>query len=65
MGTVVNVADAWEPYKAAKAALANTLQISNVKDIAMRNAHSLEVSSFRPTFYNDTKFFIALIESAT
>ena len=30
MGITVNLLEAWEPYKAARIALANTLQTSNV-----------------------------------
>ena len=33
MGIVVNLADAWEPYKAAKIALNNTLDLNNVKEL--------------------------------
>ncbi|GIY78616.1 WASH complex subunit 5, partial [Caerostris extrusa] len=32
MGMVVNLVDAWEPYKAAKQALCNTIDIANVKE---------------------------------
>lgn len=32
MGITVNLADAWEPYKAAKTALNNTLDPSNVRE---------------------------------
>lgn len=32
MGITVNLADAWEPYKAAKTALNNTLDLANVKE---------------------------------
>lgn len=32
MGMTVNLVDAWEPYRAAKQALANTLDIPNIKD---------------------------------
>ena len=32
MGMIVNLAEAWEPYKAAKQALQNTIEISNVKE---------------------------------
>ena len=31
MGNVVNLMEAWEPYKAAKTALNNTLDPTNVK----------------------------------
>lgn len=32
MGITVNLAEAWEPYKAAKTALNYTLDLSNVKE---------------------------------
>lgn len=32
MGMTVNLVDAWEPYKAARQALLNTLDTANVKD---------------------------------
>lgn len=32
MGITVNLAEAWEPYKAAKTALNYTLDIANVKE---------------------------------
>ncbi|XP_060245351.1 WASH complex subunit 5 [Meriones unguiculatus] len=38
MGITVNLADAWEPYKAARTALNNTLDLSNVKEQASRYA---------------------------
>uniref|UniRef100_A0A8D0HRZ0 WASH complex subunit 5 n=1 Tax=Sphenodon punctatus TaxID=8508 RepID=A0A8D0HRZ0_SPHPU len=38
MGIAVNLADAWEPYKAAKTALNYTLELSNVKEQASRYA---------------------------
>ncbi len=43
MGTVVNLAEAWEPYKAAKAALANTLETSNVKAVSSKVKKSFKV----------------------
>ncbi|XP_070556885.1 WASH complex subunit 5-like [Ptychodera flava] len=36
MGIPVNLMDAWEPYKAARTALNNTLDPSNVKDLSTR-----------------------------
>lgn len=36
MGVVVDLTEAWEPYKAAKAALNNTIQLSNVKELVDR-----------------------------
>nr|KAF6427016.1 WASH complex subunit 5 [Molossus molossus] len=38
MGITVNLADAWEPYKAAKTALNNTLDLANVREQASRYA---------------------------
>ncbi|KAM5315755.1 WASH complex subunit 5 isoform 1-T1 [Glossophaga mutica] len=38
MGITVNLADAWEPYKAAKTALNNTLDLANVREQASRCA---------------------------
>ncbi|NXX65429.1 WASC5 protein, partial [Spizella passerina] len=38
MGITVNLAEAWEPYKAAKTALNYTLDLSNVKEQASRYA---------------------------
>lgn len=36
MGEVVNLVEAWEPYKAARQALSNTLEMSNVHEQATR-----------------------------
>lgn len=36
MGLTVNLIEAWEPYKAAKQALNNTLEVTNIKDQASR-----------------------------
>ena len=44
MGTTVNLIEAWEPYKAAKAAIANIQQTTNIKEIASRNYQRLKVS---------------------
>jgi WASH complex subunit strumpellin len=43
MGMVINLAEAWEPFKAARSALANTLEASNVKEHAIKNAARLQV----------------------
>lgn len=37
----VNLVEAWEPYKAAKLALANSLEASNVKAISQRYGQDL------------------------
>ena len=34
MGITVNLLDAWEPYKAARTALNNTLQPDNIQHLA-------------------------------
>lgn len=36
MGITVNLVDSWENYKAAKSALANTVELENVKEISSR-----------------------------
>ena len=33
MGVVVNLADSWDVYKAARTALNNTLDVNNVKEL--------------------------------
>jgi WASH complex subunit strumpellin len=43
MGITVNLVDSWEPYKAARTALSNTLDSSNVRDIAVRYAKRMQV----------------------
>ena len=55
MGTTVNLIEAWEPYKAAKAAIANILQTSNIKEIAGRNYQRLKVSVHRILFKRQTQ----------
>ncbi|XP_069674332.1 WASH complex subunit 5 isoform X3 [Periplaneta americana] len=42
MGITVNLIDSWEPYKAARTALSNTLDSANVKDIASRYATRMQ-----------------------
>jgi WASH complex subunit strumpellin len=43
MGITVNLIDSWEPYKAARTALSNTLDSSNVGDVASRYAKRMQV----------------------
>ena len=43
MGRVVNLVDWWEPYKAAKQGLTNTVDLSNVKEHAERHTTALHV----------------------
>lgn len=42
MGLIYNLIELWEPYKAARMALANTIQTSNVKDCSVRHAAQTE-----------------------
>ena len=44
MGTTVNLVEWWDTYKAAKAALTNTLQTANIKAVAAKNGTRLEVT---------------------
>lgn len=44
MGTVINLCDWWSSYKAARTALNNTLENSNVKGIAQKYGMKMEVS---------------------
>lgn len=46
MGTIVNLIEHWDPYKAAKAALSNTMDVKNVRTVAgqFRN----EISELNP-----------------
>ncbi|XP_054285996.1 WASH complex subunit 5-like isoform X1 [Macrosteles quadrilineatus] len=41
MGMTVNLVDSWEPYKAAKTALANTLEPANIKEQSTYHANKL------------------------
>ena len=45
MGTTVNLVEWWDTYKAAKAALTNTLQTTNIKTVAAKNGARLEVTT--------------------
>ncbi|XP_066594760.1 WASH complex subunit 5 isoform X2 [Prorops nasuta] len=42
MGIIINLWDWWQPYKAARTALNNTLETVNVKDIARKYGTSME-----------------------
>ena len=42
MGMTVNLIEAWEPYKAAKTALNNTLEFSNIQEQSMNHSQKLE-----------------------
>lgn len=47
----MNLLDWWEPYKAARTALSNTLDPMNIKDHASRYAAKLQVSSSLSGFF--------------
>eukprot|EP00111_Clytia_hemisphaerica_P004568 TCONS_00013126-protein len=42
MGTIVNLIDAWDPYKAARNALNNTVDMQNVKNVASRHIDNVK-----------------------
>lgn len=44
MGLTANLVDSWEPYKAAKTALGNSLEPSNIKEQSTYHADKLNVS---------------------
>lgn len=43
MGIVIDLWDWWNPYKAAKTALNNTLETANIKRVALRYGQRMEV----------------------
>ncbi len=45
MGMVVNLVDAWEPYKAARTALGNTIDPDNVKEVCCAAKTTMNSSS--------------------
>lgn len=59
MGIVINLIEAWEPFKAARSALANTLESSNIKDHAMKYASRLQVNNLSALLKNQ-KFVMQL-----
>ena len=73
MGIVVNLTEAWEPYKAAKTALNNTLDVTNVKTLVRINNYFFLVSegfimfcrsyTFLAYFYPRSYFFVPFILS--
>ena len=51
MGFTFNLVDWWEPYKSAKAALNNTTQNNNVKQVVSKNIAKLQVKELCSCFY--------------
>ena len=45
MGSVYNLVDWWEPYKASKAALNNTTQTNNIKQVVLKYTDKLQAST--------------------
>ena len=43
MGFTFNLVDWWELYKAAKAAMSNTTQVSNIKQVVTKSVTKLQV----------------------
>lgn len=42
MGLISNLIEVWEPYKAARLALNNTIQSTNVKECSLKHSQQLE-----------------------
>ena len=42
MGLITNLVELWEPYKAAKLALSNTIQASNIKECSVKHSNQME-----------------------
>ena len=47
MGSVYNLVDWWEPYKASKAALNNTTQTNNIKQVVLKYTDKLQVKKLK------------------
>ncbi|XP_046858069.1 WASH complex subunit 5-like [Xenia sp. Carnegie-2017] len=42
MGIVVNLVEEWEPYRAAKTALNNTVELTNIRDLAIHHIGNIQ-----------------------
>jgi WASH complex subunit strumpellin len=42
MGLISNLVELWEPYRAAKMALSNTIQSSNIKECSIKHGNQME-----------------------
>ena len=62
MGSIYNLVDWWEPYKASKAALNNTIQNNNIKKVVGKNTEKLQVHNFEIIIYF-TEINILLVEN--
>lgn len=46
MGEILNLIDAWEPYKAAKSALSNSLEPQNLSEYSKKHRIKFQVGKF-------------------
>ena len=51
MGITVNLIEAWEPYKAAKTALNNTLEVANLQEQAVNHNRLLDKANKQVLIY--------------
>ena len=51
MGITVNLIEAWEPYKAAKTALNNTLEVANLQEQAVNHNRLLDKANKQVLVY--------------
>ncbi|XP_012862013.1 WASH complex subunit 5 [Echinops telfairi] len=56
MGITVNLADAWEPYKAAKTALNNTLDLSNVREQVACDPNNKRIRQIKDQILTDSRY---------
>lgn len=42
MGLIFNLVEVWEPYKAARMALSNTIQAANVRDCSVKHCNQVD-----------------------
>lgn len=62
MGITVNLAEAWEPYKAAKTALNYTLDIANVKEQVHKPDFSIFSKVSVCVIISNIYFFFSCVE---
>ena len=64
LGNVVNLVDWWDPYKAAKTALANTVQTGSIKQAAAKAKEAIEVCVKKQWQSQHHNCIFSLIESS-